>query len=304
MKILPAICLCLLTLPILATANSLEQASDMCCELTKVRYSFVNHSMLESNSSKDPILAAADADEGSATVTDAFDYDRKSPVKAFLLSLAVPGLGQYYYGSRAKPLMFLGIEAVSWFLHINWHGDGDNLTDDYESFNNTHWSESRYRTSLDWIYGSTQESEITEKEINHTLPETKVQQYYEMTGKYNQFAWGWDDADLEGNAFEDYSAGNPPPRIRGDSVPYSANRVVYEGMRDDANNKYDDATKMIYVAMANHLISAFEAFFMTRHLNAEAAKAKADFANIKIRARLRSIYESMDTPYLAFTYKF
>ncbi len=303
MRKLPVICLCLLILPLIATAGS--QSPEIASELTRVRYCFVNVSMLDSQNNDSYLLAAADSDDEDKTATaDAFDYDRKSPVKAFVLSLVVPGLGQYYYGSRAKPLMFLGVEAVSWFLHASWHADGNDLTDDYETFNHVHWSEERYRTSLDWIYGDTYEPNISEVEINHTLPDTRTQQYYEMTGKYGQFAWGWDDATLNDRSFDEFSAANPPPRIIGDSIPATANRLTYETMRNDANNKYNDATKMIYVAMANHLIAAFEAFFMTKHLNSEAARTRADFASIKIQAKLRSFYETMDTPYLAFTYKF
>jgi hypothetical protein len=310
-KTLPLLYLCLLVVPIATAADS--QSPHLAGELQNLRYSFAHASILQAGSDHHLTFALTntdndtDRDKGSDTVPfidDISTRSHKSPVKAFLLSLAVPGLGQYYYGSRTKPFAFIGVEAVSWFLHASWHADGNDLTNDYETFNQIHWSEDRYRTSLEWIYEITYEPDIREVEINHTLPDTRTQQYYEMTGKYSQFAWGWDDARLNDSALTDYSAANPPPRIRGEGIPHTRNRFIYEGMRHDANNKYDDARKMVYVAMANHLVAAFEAFFVTRHLNNQKARVQSDLASVELRARFRSMNKSMDTPYLAFTYKF
>lgn len=234
----------------------------------------------------------------------------KSPVKAMLLSLAVPGLGQYYYGSKTKSALFLGAELTSWALHIIWHKDGEDMTADFEAYNRQHWLPERYSRYLELAYyGYTDDEDIptagdSARGISHHLPNTRTQQYYEMTGKYNQFAWGWDDAVLNGDSLSDYDESNPPYKIVNESTtPYSARRLLYEQMRADANSKLDNANKMITVAIVNHLISGFEAYFMTRHRNKHAAEPGL-FSRLNFKADLKSFHAVKDTPYFMMTYKF
>ena len=231
----------------------------------------------------------------------------KSPGKAFLMSLAVPGLGQYYYGNRWKPFIFLGAEIASWALYLNYHGEGDDLTDDYEAFNLEHWSEDDYTQYLQWTYGVDDDEDLPDwaTEATHHLPDTRVQQYYEMTGKYNQFGWGWDDARLDGRALENFDATNTPPRIvDAASTPYSSNRLAYEQMRDDANTKYDQATRMVAVSLINRVFSAFEAYFVTKSQNNKIRSTNMSFSSIKLNAKLKSYHTKRDTPFITFTYQF
>jgi hypothetical protein len=229
----------------------------------------------------------------------------KSAAKAFLLSLAIPGLGQYYYGSRVKPFIFLGAEITTWILNIKLNSDGDDITAEFEAFNREHWIRDNYEQKyLAWNYGGITDDDLIEaQEISHHLPDTRTQQYYEMTGKYDQFSWGWDDANIDGRTIDDYSSGDPPPKTS-ETVPYSARRFWYEQRRDDANGKYDLAKKMIAVSMINHLVSAFEAYFATKKRNDKPPEADADFARIRVKAELKTRYSTYDTPFLKLTYKF
>ncbi|MBN1211563.1 MAG: hypothetical protein JXA92_03220 [candidate division Zixibacteria bacterium] len=234
----------------------------------------------------------------------------KSPVKAMLLSLAVPGLGQYYYGSKVKSAIFLGTEITAWTLHIMWHGDAEDMTDEFETFNREHWLESRYERFLELAYyGYTDDDDIptggdSAVGITHHLPDTRTQQYYEMTGKYNQFAWGWDDAVLDGDSLGDFDESNPPPRIVSDeTTPYSSLRFEYETMRADANDKFNDANKMITVAIINRIISGFEAYFMTRHRNKQADNGSNVFSRIHFEAGMKTFYTYKDTPFFKMSYQ-
>jgi len=258
---------------------------------------------------------AMDQDSGDVSLADlATSADReppkatpKSPMKAFLLSAAVPGLGQYYYGSRVKPFVFLGAEIAAWVLYIKWDGEGNDLTADYEAFNQAHWSRESYEQEyLLWSYGVTDDDSVANSPgITHHLPDTRTQQYYEMTGKYNQFAWGWDDASLDGRTLDSYSVGDPPPRILSEELtPFSARRLQYETMRDDANSKYDQANWMIIASVFNRLVSGVEAFLVTKSRNNKIARTGDDFARLNVRARVRSFHEKYDTPYVQFTFKF
>jgi hypothetical protein len=228
----------------------------------------------------------------------------KSPGKAFLLSAAIPGLGQLYNGSKIKAAGFFAADVAVWVLHFKWHKDGDNMTDAFNLFNETHWSRADYSKYLLWTYGADSDTLIDSVEISHHLPTTNTQQYYEMTGKYNQFAWGWDDAALNGDTLEEFSAGNPPPPAVDANVPVSANRMKYEQMRADANNRYDRAQRMIIVAMVNRLISGFEAYLSARHHNARAETAGEEFSRISVGTSMRSVYTRWDTPYLNLAYRF
>jgi len=227
----------------------------------------------------------------------------KSPAKAFLLSLAVPGLGQLYYGSKIKPVLFVGAEVTTWVLYFKWHNEGDDITAEFEAFNRAHWIRDRYEEQyLFYVYGVTSDTEVptSATEVTHNLPDTRTQQYYEMTGKYDQFAWGWDDAVFDGEVL-----GPGVQAITGpETTPYSANRLYYETRRDDANNSYDKATRMVIVACANRLISAFEALFTTKSINKEARRYSDEFGRVKLDTKLKSFNTWRDTPYVTLTYKF
>lgn len=268
---------------------------------------------------------SADDDFSSVMTGSAESSELKSPGKAFFYSLAVPGLGQYYYGSKVKPVLFLSAEVASWIFYFKWHGQGDDLTDEYEAFNRAHWFQKRYEDQLRWTYDeeirdaydldptddldtiAIDDKDIDAQELAHDLPDTRSQQYYEMTGKYDQFAWGWDDAELNGDTLHSdiFNADNPPPPIKDEaSTPRSDNRDEYEGMRDDANNRYDRATRMIFVSIANRLISAFEAYFVTKSRNNKIKRDTWDLTRLKVRTSLKSYYSYGDTPFVTFAYRF
>lgn len=300
------------SLPILAAvAIILVMVGRDCCqarsgqpaisqEITRVRY------VLSSNMDDQTTFYDAVDDITTGGREDEFEeLEQKSPAKAFLLSLAVPGLGQLYYGSKVKPVLFAGAEAAAWILRAKYNSDGDQMIADYEAFNRTHWSENSYSDYLEWSYGERDDEDIQAMEISHHLPDTRTQQYYEMTGKYNQFAWGWDDAVYEGNMLSDYSSANPPPRISAPELtPYSARRIAYEDMRGAANDKHRNADKMLAAIMVNHLASAFEAFFMTKKRNSDQTGDERKFGEWKITPSLKSYTHKYDTPYIKVSYKF
>jgi hypothetical protein len=248
------------------------------------------------------VLALSDEFATDAPPGFAASSSHKSPGKAFLLSLAVPGLGQYYYGSRVKPFIFLGAEVTAWALYFHYHGEGERITDEFEAFNRAHWSQQRYEDYLFYVYGVTSDTLVPPgtTEVSHHLPDDLTQQYYEMTGKYDQFAWGWDDARLDGADL----TSTVEAITSSATTPYSSRRFYYEGIRNDANNNFDNATRMVFFSMANRVISAFEALFTTRSINKKSRAEENTFGDIKIKARLKSYYAYSDTPYITATFKF
>lgn len=267
-------------------------------EMQKIRFDYANNYYAD-----DDEQALTDFVGGDSVHHKHAGHSLKSPGKAFFLSLAIPGLGQYYYGSRTKPVLFLATEVLCWSMNIKYNNDGDDITAEFEAFNREHWSRDSYEQYLLWTYGASDDDDIDAQEINHHLPDTDTQQYYEMTGKYDQFSWGWDDAVLNETTLSDYSSVDPPPKLPG-NIPYSSRRFAYEQRRHDANNKYDTADKMIMAAMLNHLISAFEAYFMTKKYNDNLASDDTGFSRLRLQTQLKSVYSSYDTPYVKLTLKF
>ncbi|KPL04355.1 MAG: hypothetical protein AMJ73_04315 [candidate division Zixibacteria bacterium SM1_73] len=78
-------------------------------------------------------------------------------------------------------------------------------------FADDHWSEEEYKY---WLWDSVYNREIDYAIVSdtfpyrdaqgnktyhsHHLPDKKIDQYYEMIGKYDQFRFGWDDFPEEG----------------------------------------------------------------------------------------------------------
>ena len=297
-KYTPLLFCCLIMFSATASSSTAPSTSIFESELQKIRYNLSDPSDFESG------IVSLDKDFGNEEPPP-FDVSRgrKSPAKAFLLSLAVPGLGQYYYGSKVKTVLCFGAEVTAWAMYFNWHGEGENLTDEYEAFNVAHWSRDAYEQEyLYWAYGVTDDEDVPSGTagITHHLPDDKTQQYYEMTGKYDQFSWGWDDAILDGNTL----GPDVEPIVSESTAPYSARRLEYETMRDAANSKFDKATRMIFVAMANRLISAFEAMISTKSLNKKSRPHDDEFGGFRLKAKLKSVYTKRDTPYVSLTYKF
>lgn len=293
---------CLFILPLMAAADGKLESSVFDNEQVSLKYN------LSSGIGSEATVSNYQSEfQGSDELNDA-DYQEKSPFKAFLLSLAVPGLGQYYNGSKIKPFIFLGIEATCWIYNVKLNNDGDDITAEFEAFQRAHWSRTSYEDEyLMWVYGVNDDNLVdpSHVEISHHLPDTETQQYFEMTGKYNQFAWGWDDAELNGLTIDDYSSGNPMPPVAGDNVPTSANRLFYEQRRDDANTKYDQAKRMIMVAAFNHVISAFEALISANRINKRnGGGADDEFSSWKVNAQLKSYNAKRDTPFLNVAYSF
>jgi hypothetical protein len=248
------------------------------------------------------------------------DAVKKSPLLAGGLSLVVPGAGEIYNGDYVKAGLFIAIEAASWIFSSNLNNKGDEITTVFQNYADERvdskptWDvtePSRYRTKWDviryyeWTYDHRNNKEIfpNYKEENlpsaiissdqslppwmridwdqlnafersmgswysHTLPHHGEQQYYELIGKYPQFNQGWDDAT------------NP---IFNYGKKIAANFEFYSQMRGLANDYYYKAKTAAVITVANHILSAADAYFSARAIN---SKLSAEFR-----------MENQDTPF-------
>jgi hypothetical protein len=214
--------------------------------------------------------------EGEETI---YDYDYKSPKRAFVYSLLIPGWGQKYTeSSTLKTIIFLGVEAGMWMGYFKNRNEGNKKTDEYEAFATEHWLEGD-QTIVQSYRGWLAAFEQSEDTLTHQLPSDLSQQYYEMIGKYDQFRGGWDDywepvTIIENGDTTVYENGDYYEIKNEDTnVPLyiSPNRALYNTMRGDANDFLDRANRYVLIAVVNHLLSAFDAALAARRYNQQQA---------------------------------
>ena len=197
--------------------------------------------------------------EGKMT-TDVYGFKGKSVKKAFVYSLIIPGTGEFYAGSKIKAVLFFGLDVTFWSLYFNYHGKGKDKEDEYIAFADEKWNEKKY---LEWWEGL---PDTTKKKYSHTLPDERNQQYYEMIGKYKQFAFAWDDFD--------------PNTTDPDSM--TPHRDHYLGVREQSNSWLNKAKYSAMFSLANHILSAFDAAIAVKRYNKKGEK----FSQIEFKMRL------------------
>jgi len=231
------------------------------------------------------------------------DGRKKSPILAGALSLVLPGAGEYYTESYWRAGGFALAEAGLWVLYAVYTSKGDRQTDLFQSYADDHWSAVRYAQwieanvstlnpdvtgftgylipgtegrppweRVDWSKINAVESLIAQKSGNgftHLLPHRPDQQYFELIGKYPQFAAGWDDAGVM-----------TLERILTKGV--SARFLEYSAMRGKANNFYNNATTGAALIVVNHVLSALDAAWSASQFNNQ----------VKLQARLQPTQRS------------
>ncbi len=179
------------------------------------------------NSGRQQIAASMNqpADDPAAQ-TNIDGTPKMVPGKALLLSAIVPGAGQFYAKNPIMAAAFLALEIGAWAGVAIYHGEGMDKEDEFMAYAEQHWNyygpagdkfnsyfEYEYwcanefgsdgvtgTPSDDFTGGQDNWGDLTwhEKQgylpqngFTHELdPENKDQQYYEMIGKYGQFATG------------------------------------------------------------------------------------------------------------------
>lgn len=175
---------------------------------------------------------------------DASD-EAKSPGKAFLLSLLLPGLGELYAGARYRAAGFMTAEAVTWVAYAHWRSKGTDLRDEFRAYADRNWSLARYRDWQAFNAALPQSQQYIETE---TLPEIQAdeQQYYELIGKYDQFIFGWSDVADEPLGSNNHSIISPL-------------QTEYEILRNDSNQPLKRASVVIGLTVVNRIVSAIHA---------------------------------------------
>jgi hypothetical protein len=162
----------------------------------------------------------------------------KSPGKAFLFSVAVPGTGQLYQGAN-RGFVYLGVELLSWLAYASFHSSGKQKETMFEAYADNHWDLERLmRAAAESTCAVTPDSADLAR--IEEFRQSNQQHYYEDIGKLETYACGWD---------------NP------------ANRQTYRQMRRESNRMLNNARHAETLAFVNHIASAVDAFLTARHYN-------------------------------------
>ena len=239
----------------------------------------------------------------------------KSSKRSFLLSALVPGLGQWYAGSKKRGLAFLGAEAALVGMWAAWKGKGNDLEQEFRAVADEHWDPEGYiawRESTISNSSSTHHALPCSSEVHGYIVETRregklqageklsaldrsevfggcassqIQQYYELLGKYDQFVAGWDDLK---RVRRDGSIGNDAEYTEVDSVEnfHSERRKLYENQRHESNEFLKRASTISGVILINHVISAIDAARVAR-----SRAAGADEAALQRRTRFALVMQ-------------
>lgn len=141
--------------------------------------------------------------------------------QAALASLVLPGAGQIWSGRKWG----WGLVAAEGLLvgSALWaRSEGRERQGGYEDFADRYWDQQRY---VDYLTSYQVATGTPWPHNHHTLPPVGVRNhdYYEMIGKYNQFAPGWDDWSPDAGSLVD---GTSLHRSRYVDARWRANRYL------------------------------------------------------------------------------
>lgn len=163
----------------------------------------------------------------------------KSPNRAFLSSLVVPGSGQLYVGAK-RGYLFLAADIVLLTSYFITHSRAENTRDDYRDLVREHVIFDGPGTFETWDPIEDFEHATLFDNWHNVYTENNGEPL-DRTGK-----WYWDDR----RAFKDED------RKGGDDSP---NREEALRLRYEANDKFELARTLLGGVILNHAISAIEA---------------------------------------------
>jgi hypothetical protein len=154
----------------------------------------------------------------------------KSPGRAFLYNVLLPGAGHLYAGNK-RGWAHLGAEGVAWVTYFYYRERGNTKQDEYLAYADDHWDYSR------WIDDCQCEGSPEDSLILHFRANNK-QHYYEDIGKLVTYQGGWDA---------------------------QSSRNSYRGLRTSSNNFLKNARYAVVGSFVNRVVSAVDVLRMLKN---------------------------------------
>ena len=129
----------------------------------------------------------APADSVRAEAMESAEH-QKSRGKAFLLSLLLPGAGEYYSGDRKMATLFFGTEVVLWsaYVLLNWYGDLK--ADDYTLYAIAHAGVNPYKKDHEFYV----DIEAYDNLIAYNDAMLQERRFDDMYPENELYDWSWD----------------------------------------------------------------------------------------------------------------
>jgi hypothetical protein len=171
--------------------------------------------------------------------------DGGAPVKAFLLSAAVPGAAQIARGEK-RGYAYLAVEVAFWAAFFSLNEKGLDERGAYEDYADAHWDFEGYSA---WYETNCLDcnNKRSDDYACRPLAVYGTQEYYEDIGKYDTY-WSW---------WSESGSGSGSPE-------HLDVRNEYWGMRVDSNRHLRQARYSMTAAFLNHIASGVDAFLSAR----------------------------------------
>jgi hypothetical protein len=177
----------------------------------------------------------------------------KSPGKASMMSLALPGTGQLYAGS-SRGYAFLGVEAVAVLAFVKYRNDSHEKRDQYFSYvGDPNQPASRF--SFDRLAGNVPPEELARLQAIYLKD---PREFYDLVSTNDDYAAGWADTGTS-----------------------SGQRSTAQEYIDQVNSLGRKSSFGLFTAIANHLASTIDALHLARMNNF----ALRDNLSLKIKVR-------------------
>lgn len=259
--------------------------------LTKAQESVQKQNSLSGNLMIDSKIASNDIIQAQAPQLNFQSSSKKSRWLGGLMSLVLPGAGEFYAQSYLKAAIFFVVEAAAITTAIVYNNKGDKQTQYFQDYANQNWDVAKYaawtlqhvnninpnvnpndykvfRNNVNWqnLNSSTDWNQYNDDvdwtELNrlesalgsgytHQLPYPGDQQFYELIGKYPQYSHGWDTSNLSDT---DYHI-------------LTQQFLWYSHQRGLANTFYQTGSTAIAFVYINHFLSTLDAIWTVDRYN-------------------------------------
>ncbi len=159
----------------------------------------------------------------------------KSEGGAAAMSLAIPGTGQLYAGSK-RGYLFLGIEAAALLSYASFKSKSDETRGEYYTYVGDP-NDPSSRFSFDRLAGDVSPEELARL---RTVYDRDPAEFYDAVTKQDDFASGW-----------------AAPEQRRAAVTFS----------DEFDSQNNKQNLSFYTLIANHLVASFDALHLARFTN-------------------------------------
>jgi hypothetical protein len=186
------------------------------------------------------LLLTSDEKSDSNPIANSLSVtNQKSPAKAFLFSVTIPGTGELYTGSTKKGVAFIATEVAFWSAYVVLHGRSKDLNSGYKKYVKEHiaFEEDSPVKSVDGWNMEDYEHATQTGNWHYIYTEKDV----ERLGK---FYW----KDLPEDKLDE----------PGEDIMTKYRKEAYS-KRGSANTKYKQAKRCLSLIVVNHIVSAIDA---------------------------------------------